>query len=343
MASIGNFLRRSPPAAPPPAWLASLFQAPLSPHLRDGEGATLVWTLEDRGSKATITDQFKANAAEYHQRYAASDHFEALFASALAATGVAVVDAPLILDLGSGSGVNSVIPCRRLFPGARIVATDLSGELLAMLGGYMRAEADPAAVACVKMDAMSKVVARGAFDLVTGASILHHLLQPAAGLQAAARALKPGGHAIFFEPFDGWCLLGYGYRRILAEAALRDEALDEAVAAMLERAIHDIATRSAPDTSAAWFPDLDDKWLFSRALMEAWARSAGFSAVRFVPHLDHPTMYRDAAAVQLRLMTGRDDLAFPAWAVAVLDELDAAMPYHARRELMLEGSVVLTR
>ncbi|HEY3948870.1 class I SAM-dependent methyltransferase [Phenylobacterium sp.] len=340
MGSLADFLGRK---RPPPPWAQSLFQAPLTPHLRDGAGRTLVWTVEDLSSKATITDQFKANAAEYHQRYSASDHFEGLFRSALAATGIEVAAAPLILDLGSGSGVNSVVPCQRLFENARIVATDLSGELLAMLGAYVQDQPDPEAVVGVKMDAMSAIVTPGAFDVVTGASILHHLLDPRLGLAAAARALRPGGHAIFFEPFDGWGLLRYAYRRILAESALRDDPLDAGIVSALEAMIHDVATRSAPDTAAPWFADLDDKWLFSRTRIEAWATNAGFSDVRFVPHLDHATMYRDTAAVQLRLMTGRADLALPDWALVALDDLDAAMTYDARRQLMLEGSIVLTR
>lgn len=327
----------------PPPWARALFQSPLTPHLRDQAGRALVWTIEDGASDASVSAQFTTGAADYHHRYAAADHFEGLFRAALEVSGAQVPDRPLILDLGSGSGVNSVVPCRRLFAGARIVATDLSGELLAMLGASLQGAPDAEATVCVKMDAMGDLVAPGAFDLVTGSAILHHLTEPRRGLAAAARALKPGGHAIFFEPFDGWGLLRFAFARILAESALRGGALDPATAAGLTTMIADIAMRSAPDNTAPAFAALDDKWLFSRARMAAWSRKVGFSDVRFVPHMDHPGMYRDVAAVQLRLVTGRDDLALPDWAVAILDDLDAAMTYDARRELMLEGTIVLTR
>ncbi|HEY0438141.1 MAG TPA: hypothetical protein VGC92_15985, partial [Phenylobacterium sp.] len=121
------------PASQPPDWAQPLFAADLTPHLRRPDGEVLVWTVQDRASKAAITDQFKAGAEEYHRRYAASDHFEHLFRRAQNDAPFAVPEAPLILDLGSGSGVNSVLPCFNLFPGARQVAADASAELLATL------------------------------------------------------------------------------------------------------------------------------------------------------------------------------------------------------------------
>src|SRR5258705_13514263 len=97
MASLMNLLRRRRAEAPAgagqgaaPAWARSLFAAELSPHLQSEGGDVLVWTIEDQASTATITDQFKANAEEYHRRYAASDHFEKLFRQGLQASGIGV-------------------------------------------------------------------------------------------------------------------------------------------------------------------------------------------------------------------------------------------------------------
>jgi SAM-dependent methyltransferase len=350
MASLMNLLRRREaapatvtdgPAAP--AWARGLFAASLVPHLQDGQGRVLVWTIENDASTATITDQFKANAEEYHRRYAASDHFERLFRQALDATGVKVAAQPLILDVGSGSGVNSIVPCRRLFPGARMIATDLSGELLAMLADYLVAEAATDQAVCVKMDAMSEHVVPGRFDLVTGASILHHLESPEQGIAAAGRALKPGGHAIFFEPFNGWAILRLAFERILAEAELRRDPIDPVVETAIRQLTRDVAERSAPDPENPAFKAMDDKWLFSRTRIEETARAAGFAQARFVPHNDHATLYRDVAAVHIRLATGRSDLTLPDWAGAILDSFDAALTWHAKRELMVEGSIVLTK
>src|SRR5512146_710140 len=214
----GIFRRRKTAATAAKTPLSALFVSPLAPVVRDASGEVLVWQAGDGSSSAAVTDQFTTNAETYHQRYAASDQFEALFRQALAASGAIVPDRPLILDLGSGSGVNSIAPCARIFPGARMVATDLSADLLAILAKRLRTAGGAEEVICVRMDAMGDQVAPARFDLVTGASILHHLDHPQRGLMAAARALKPGGVALFTEPFSGWALVRLAFERILAEA-----------------------------------------------------------------------------------------------------------------------------
>ena len=326
-----------------PAWASPLFASALSPGLRGADGEVLVWRIAADASTATITEQFKANAGEYHRRYAASDHFEHLFRQALTATAIQVAERPTILDLGSGSGANSIEPCRRIFPGARMVATDLSAELLAMLANDRLAAAASGEVICVVMDAMSDHVAPGAFDLVTGAAILHHLDNPQQGVEAAARALRPGGHAIFHEPFNGWAIVRLAFERILAEAELRGAPLDPPVDGALRQLVADVAIRSRITRRTPGFTDLDDKWLFSRTRMEKWADAAGFATIRLVPHNDHASLYRDVAAVHLQLTAGRSDLELPAWATNILDSFDEALTLQAKRELMIEGAVVMTK
>jgi hypothetical protein len=88
---------------------------------------------------------------------------------------------------------------------------------------------------------------------------------------------------------------------------------------------------------------LDDKWLFSRQIFERMARDAGFADVRFVAHNDHGSLYRDVAAVQLRLGSGLDTLRLPAWATEILDGFDRAFPQASKNQMMLEGTVVLTK
>ena len=334
-----SWLQQSDVGTPlqPPKWARRLLASELRPQVLSDKGEVLVWTVGE-ASTATISDQFKANAEDYHQRYAASDHFQALFEQALAATAIRVRPKPQVLDLGSGSGVNSVIPCQRLFPGARIVATDLSAELLAILAGYARAED----TCCVAMDAMSAHPAAGRYDLVIGASILHHLERPHQGIAAAGRALKRGGHALFMEPFQGYAVMRLAYERILSEAALRGEgALAPDIARVLAAMVWDIEVRTAPDPAAAYFTELDDKWLFSESQIRRWAADAGFAEVRFVPHNDHPRLYADAAVTQLRLAGVATPL--PDWALEVLASYDAAFTLHAKRQMALESTIVLTK
>lgn len=326
-----------------PPWAEPLFASPLVPAMDSAGHATPVWAIAGDASEARISEQFKANAGDYHARYAASRHFEKMFRKALDQTGLVVAADPLIFDMGSGSGVNSIVPCFNLFPGARQVATDLSGDLLAMLAGYAAETGLSDRVVCVVMDAMSAHAQPGSFDLVTGSAILHHLVHPRQGLEAAAKALKPGGHAIFMEPFDGHGLLRLAYQRILAEAELRGDPLAPEAATVLRNMVVDITARTLPDPTAPMFAHLDDKWLFSREHLEAAGRKSGFAEVRFVPHNDHETLYRDMAFVHLRLSSGLDSLTLPDWAIAILDEFDAALPGPVKRLLMLEGSIVFTK
>jgi SAM-dependent methyltransferase len=330
-------------AAVPPDWAAALFGRPLVPVAQGPTPSATVWAIEGDRIAGRISEQFKAGAGEYHARYAASAHFQRLFEQVLSKLSLTVPEAPLIFDMGSGSGVNSIVPCFNLFPGARQVASDLSGDLLVMLADHAAAMGLCDRVVCVVMDAMGANVLSERFDLVTGASILHHLSRPAHGLQAAARALKPGGQAIFFEPFDGYGLLRLAYERILAEARLRGETLQPEAERVLRAMVADIAARTNPDWKTPEFAKMDDKWLFSREIFEGMARNAGFESVRFLSHNNHPTLYRDVAAVQLRLGSGLDNLTLPEWGNDILDGFDRALPMAVKNLMMLEGSVVLTK
>ena len=327
----------------PPAWAAAVFGRRLVPLAQGPDPAATVWGIEDDQIAGRISEQFKSGAGEYHARYAASAHFEALFEQTIRKLGLTIPEAPLIFDMGSGSGANSIVPCFKLFPGARQVATDLSGDLLVMLADYAAETGVSDRVTCVVMDAMGGGLRPERFDLVTGASILHHLVRPLFGLQAAARALKPGGQAIFFEPFDGYGLIRLAYERILAEADLRGAPLAPEIEAVLRSMTADIAARTNPDWQRPGFADMDDKWLFSREQFETMAANAGFAGVRFVSHNNHQSLYRDLTAVHLRLGSGRDDLMLPDWALAIMDGFDEALPRTVKNLLMLEGSVVLTK
>ena len=320
-----------------PIWAQGLFTGALQPLAGDPR----VCVVPDAPSTADAGRQFTTGAAAYDQRYGHSEHFLKLFRQALEACPNPVPRDPVILDVGTGSGVNSVLPLLEIFDGPRIVATDLSPDLLSLLAARLAAMDAPPRVLPVLMDAMSDPVAAEAFDLVTGAAILHHLVEPERCLSMAAKALRPGGTAIFFEPFDGHGLVRLAYQRILAEADRH--ALDPAVAEVLTRMIVDTAARTRPDRASVAWQALEDKWLFSRDQLERWAARTGFAGVTFVANNVNPNLFRNYAAVQLRLATGRDDLAMPDWAVAILDEFDAAITPDGKRAMMIAGAILLTK
>jgi len=273
-----------------------------------------------------------------------SRHFEGLLAAALDAAGVNRAAPALVLDLRSGDGVRSVGPWLNLLPQAGVVASDLSTMLLASVTSLARELMAEDRVMGVLAEADRVPVAAGSVDLVSGVGCLHEMDDPDLVLAAAARALRPGGHAIFLAPFDGHGVLRLAYERICAEAPLwPDVPLSPDVAGALRTLIDDLAKRTLPDRADPVFAQLDQKWLFSRESLEAGARALGFLDVAFVPHNDHETLYRDVAGLQVRSVTGRDDATLPRWALDVLDSFDRALRPPVKRLLMLEGTVILRR
>jgi SAM-dependent methyltransferase len=293
---------------------------------------------EQHAPRRGVTSQFLEHAADYAERYGNVDHFRVMLDDALAR-----LDPPLhpaiVLDIGSGAG-NSVLPLLDRDADAFVVATDISPKLLAILRGHLEREpryAGRYALVCV--DACRARYRPQAFDLAVGAAILHHLIEPAAVVEACGRALTPAGAAVFFEPFElGHAVLNVAYADLLAEAARCGD--DAPGFAMLRRLAGDYAARriGADDPRLL---ELDDKWMFSRSFFEDCARRG-----RFAECIVYPTHAIDAplsemTRVNLRLGMQLDADALPGWAWARLREIEQGFSPQARRELMFEGAVVL--
>jgi SAM-dependent methyltransferase len=112
------------------------------------------------------------------------------------------------LDYGCGHGMAAVAMARA---GATVTAFDLSP-------GYVneareRAAANGVSVECVAADGEELPFADAAFDAVWGSAILHHLDLTKAGRELQ-RILKPGGVAVFCEPWGGNPLLNFARQRL---------------------------------------------------------------------------------------------------------------------------------
>lgn len=111
-----------------------------------------------------------------------------------------------VLDYGCGHGMAAIVLARR---GAIVAAFDLSPGYVAE--AQERAHANGVDIECVAADGEALPFASESFDAVWGNAILHHLDLPQAGRELH-RVMKPGGIAVFCEPWGGNPLLGFARR-----------------------------------------------------------------------------------------------------------------------------------
>jgi SAM-dependent methyltransferase len=112
-----------------------------------------------------------------------------------------------VMDYGCGHGMAAVVFARA---GARVTAFDLSGGYITE--ARARARANGADVTFLQADAEYLPFADHSFDRIWGNAILHHLdIHRAA--QEIRRVLRPGGIAVFSEPWGGNRLLSWARSR----------------------------------------------------------------------------------------------------------------------------------
>jgi SAM-dependent methyltransferase len=329
------------------------FSVPLSPLSRasrvsessaagtgDLDGILIPSSEIDR-ARVGVTSQFLEDADQYHQKYSASPYFKHLLERAIERCGLKL-DSPVILDIGSGSG-NSIFPCLEIFESPRIVATDISPDLLRVLALHVQKIGREAQVVPVCMDVTRDLYREASFDLVVGAAILHHLVDPEAAILAALRALKPGRHAIFFEPFEaGHAILRLAYKEILERGRGRGP-LEDAALRVLEAKVADVEIRSGADKSHPIYTEIDDKWLFTRHYIEDIAARLKVSDLVISPLHVTATPFSDETRTHLHLSAGLPPEALGSWAWDILNDYDSAFSPDLRTDLMIAGTIVLTK
>jgi SAM-dependent methyltransferase len=106
-----------------------------------------------------------------------------------------------VLDLGCGHGMAAVVLARR---GAQVTACDLSPGYVAE--ARQRATANRVNIRFAVLDAERLPFADRSFDSIWGHAILHHL-DIVTAAREIRRVLRPGGVAVFCEPWNGNPLL----------------------------------------------------------------------------------------------------------------------------------------
>jgi hypothetical protein len=174
-----------------------------------------------------------------------------------------------------------------------------------------------------------------------GAAILHHIIDPSSTIKACADALKPGGSAVFFEPFE----VGYVILRILYEQLMQNRRAlnlsDEAVG-VFEAIRRDVEVRTGSNKSDPIYQTLDDKWLFTVSYFEQQRQNAKFSRLQIIP-IDSPLRSLSAqVATHLRLCLGAD-ASIPQQAWDFIESFEKKFSPGSGGERMLEACVIFTK
>jgi SAM-dependent methyltransferase len=294
--------------------------------------------------KVGVSETLLSGAEEYFNKFENFSYVFNLLKAELDA--LAVTPCGIAVDFGSGFG-NTVIPLLENFPDLSIIATDISPDLLAILLREASKRGLRDRCAAIAFDAQRDYTIEGFADIVFGGAVLHHLIEPEALLKIVIKVLKPGGHAIFFEPFEnGHAVLRLAYEEILSRAAEKGET--GRGFEFLQRLVTDIAVRTHrqnyPGFSQQWY-QLDDKWLFTHTYFDQMRRLVGAADVRIRP-FNAPTQPFTAQARSTLVNYGGLGVpdALPPWAWDVLRRYDEDLfSPEMRNDLVIEGAVVITK
>jgi ubiquinone/menaquinone biosynthesis C-methylase UbiE len=291
-----------------------------------------------------IQGQFLEHAEDWAKRYEASAYFGSLIRDALATAAVTFRQRQRpsrILDLGSGSG-NTIFPLLELFPRSFVVASDLSVAMLKVLRAGLLAKYHKLRCALLQLNAEDLFFVDQSFDFVVGGAVLHHMIYPDRTIAGCARVLKPGGYAIFFEPFEEGCVLV----RNCCEAVVNDsrsDSLSPEVRQFLPAWMYDVDVRKQQDKPLALMKRLDDKWLFRKSYFEDLARAHGFAECTIHPLGGEAPSCEKYVESLLHVGLQKQRDALPPWAWETIRATEERIPEATRRESLIEGCIIFKR
>jgi SAM-dependent methyltransferase len=322
-------------------WYESMFDQPWV-DLGDREAAGFRGVLTPLGEigqqRKGVNAVFLENAEAYYKKYQGFAYWRMLLVQALAHTGVN--NAKTVVEFGCGFG-NATLPMLDIFPNSRIVASDISPNLLAILEGLL--------VSCGLKDWRSpwmrtSHIKEESADLIFGVAILHHLVEPGEFIGSALRVLKPGGWAFFFEPLEGGLavlrlicgeIVREGRRRSLWNRWTRAMRLTENFA-------NDLNPQIFRQATPGW-KDRDDKWAFPRSVLDKIARD-NEAELRVYGLHDNVGQFRRHFAYMLETYGGMKAAEYPAWAWDIFDRYDNnTFSPEMLLDLALEGCIMFRK
>jgi SAM-dependent methyltransferase len=296
--------------------------------------------VDARWKGGTVGAQFAEDAETFHALRNLDFTTDLARCFALAGIGTEV---RRVLDIGSGAGA-SVLAAARLLPDALIVASDVSPELLAILGAQVEREPglrDRVIIYCFDLE--QPFFEPDQFDLIVGWAVLHHLTDPHAALRNVSASLRPGGKLLLNEPLEGGCMILLAmYERCLAELA-KTGRRDGPLVDLLKAARFDMQHRLGAPVVQSWTAGLDDKWLFSEPYLMELGERLGFARVEIHPVEADLTYLYGGCFKSLLVSSGNGEAEVPAEVMRVLEEFDRGIAVELKRKLSPAGLVIFTK
>ncbi|MBL8797332.1 MAG: class I SAM-dependent methyltransferase [Planctomycetia bacterium] len=185
-----------------------------------------------------------------------------------------------VLDFGCGHGMAAVVLARS---GARVTAFDLSPNYVAEC--QTRAASNGVALRALAADGERLPFADASFDRIWGNAVLHHLDLDIA-TRELRRVLRPGGVAVFCEPWAGNPLLNWARRTLpyrgkhrtvdespLTPAQLREMRLVFGAVEVQGHQLLAMIRRVLPAGHCPSWVDRADAWLLHRfPVVQHWSR-----------------------------------------------------------------------
>jgi SAM-dependent methyltransferase len=284
---------------------------------------------------------FLENAEAYYAKYQGFAYWRTLLLQTLERIDVSRAD--LVVEYGCGFG-NATLPMLDILPSAKIIASDISPNLLAILHGLLESRGLQDRCVAVAMDAQKPLIREGGADLVFGAAILHHLAEPDKFIRTALEVVKPGGAVFFFEPLEG----GLAILRLICEEVLREAKRQSYVGRWTQamRLTNDFANDLRPQifrSATSGWCDRDDKWAFPRSVLDRMARENNAELQIYGLH-DNVGQFRRHFSYMLETYGGMRASDYPAWAWEIFDHYDKdAFSPEMLLDLALEGCIIFRK
>jgi ubiquinone/menaquinone biosynthesis C-methylase UbiE len=190
-----------------------------------------------------------------------------------------------ILDAACGSGsITAGLLLNKNIHNCDLHAFDISAYGMDMLARFSKTQQNTNRLEMSTQNAEAMVFGDATFDLVIGSSILHHFNNFENFLSDCYRILKPGGKAVFGEPFA----IGYG---LAAASMLMAQQQLGTRYDLIEANYNEIAYRIKSSRKA--LTQVVDKHIFFDSTFITLAQQIGFSSVNIVSpatreyYLDH--------------------------------------------------------